>query len=191
MANIGRGQSHHVLALAKNETLKPLMDKMESSSEKIAIAATMSIRNMVTSGGALIRDKVLEAGCMEQLSNLLRNSKPNQDLTEEYADLAENIIGKVKPIPKANYLTQVIESLCLVLIRNNNSKILSYTSNTRVDIIKSSTEHIPAFMAVEYAQTSLLARFTELSNHADDGKVAEPVLFILIELVTGSNEQQL
>ena len=72
---------------------------------------------MVTSGGALIRDKVLEAGCMEQLSDLLRNSKPNQDLTNEYADLADDIIRNIKPVPKANYLKQVIESLCLVLIR--------------------------------------------------------------------------
>jgi len=47
---------------------------------------------MVNSGGALIRDKVLEAGCMEQLSNLLRNSKPDQRLTFEYADLADDII---------------------------------------------------------------------------------------------------
>ena len=45
-------------------------------------------------------------------------------------------------------------------------------------------------MAVEDAQTSLLARLTELSNHADY-QVAQPVLNILIELVTGSNEQQL
>ena len=72
---------------------------------------------MVTSGGALIRDKVLEAGCMEQLSDLLRNSKPNQDLTFEYVILAYDMIQQVKPVPKANYLTQVIESLCLVLIR--------------------------------------------------------------------------
>ena len=47
---------------------------------------------MVFSGGALIRDKVLEAGCMEQLSNLLRDSKPDQDLTYEYVVLANNII---------------------------------------------------------------------------------------------------
>ena len=46
-------------------------------------------------------------------------------------------------------------------------------------------------MAVEDAQTSLLARFTELSNHAEYVEVAQPVLKILIELVTGSNEQQL
>ena len=45
-------------------------------------------------------------------------------------------------------------------------------------------------MAMEDAQTSLLARFTELSNHAEYG-VAQPVLLILIELVSGSNEQQL
>ena len=72
---------------------------------------------MVTSGGALIRDKVLEAGCMKQLSNLLRNSKPDRRLTFKYAYLVNVIISDVKPVPKANYLTQVIESLCLVLIR--------------------------------------------------------------------------
>ena len=46
-------------------------------------------------------------------------------------------------------------------------------------------------MAVEDAQTSLLARFTELSNHAEFGTVAQPVINILAQLVTGSNEQQL
>ena len=140
----------------------------------IAIAATTSIKNMVNSGGALIRDKVLEAGCMEQLSNLLRNSKPDQRLTYEYAYLVDVIISKVKPVPKANYLTKVIELLCLVLIRYNQIHILGSISNTLMTIIESSTEHIPAFMAVEDAQTSLLARFTELSNHTGYG-VAQPV----------------
>ena len=76
------------------------------------------------------------------------------------------IIRQVKPIPQAKYLTQeVIESLGLVLIRNQSVEILNRVGWILHTIIESSADHIPAFMAVKDAQSSLLARLAELSNH--------------------------
>ena len=77
-----------------------------------------------------------------------------------------------------------------MLIRNQSVDILQRAGLTLLAIIASSAEHIPAFIAVEEAQTSLLARLVELSNHVSH-QDAQPVLFILIELVSGSDEQQL
>ena len=77
-----------------------------------------------------------------------------------------------------------------MLIRNHSVNILHKAGWTLNEIIASSAEHIPAFIAVEEAQTSLLARLAQLSNHVSY-IVAQPALKILIELVSGSNEQQL
>ena len=93
------------------------MKKMESPDKHVADAASASIENIVLMGGALVRDKILQAGCLEQLKDLLRQS----NLNPEFVDLVFMIIYQVKPIPQAKYLTQeVIESLGLVLIRNQS-----------------------------------------------------------------------
>ena len=159
---------------------------MESPDEDVADAAVSSITNIAMEG-ALVRDKILQAGCLEQLKDLLRQT----NLNPKFVDLAYIIIDQVKPIPQAKYLTQeVIESLGLVLIRNQSVDILHRAGLTLYKIIESSTDHIPAFMAVEDAQTSLLARLAKLSNH-DSWNVAQPALIILKELMTSSNEQQI
>ena len=161
------------------------MQKMESPETKIAKAAVGAIQNIAMKG-ALIRDIILEAGIMEKLSDLLQKSEPNPKIV----GLTYVIINQVKPIPKTKYLKKAIESLSLVLIRNQSVDILKRTGWTLLAIIASSAEHIPAFIAVEESQTSLLVRLTELSNHVSY-QVAQPALKILIELVSGSNEQQL